>query len=200
MAQIGTGKYTYELVCDFLKSPDGEPFGLVSRVAADARDRIYVFQRRDPPVVVFDREGKYLRSWGSGEVTDPHGLKIVGDVVYTTARSDSVAKSFTLDGKPQLELGQPIGDMASVGVDAALAELQQGLAVQGERLRDRVGAIGRVDHVTDDLQAVRVGDLAAAPGTQIFPLAVEDHNGGILALEHINAVPPIGRYPADQPE
>ncbi len=106
MAQIGTGKYTYELVRDFLKLPDGESFGLVSRVAADAQDRIYVFQRKDPPVVVFDREGKYLGAWGTGEVTDPHGLKIVGDTVYTTDRSNSVAKSFTLDGKPLLELGQ----------------------------------------------------------------------------------------------
>ena len=45
-------------------------------------------------------------AWGSGEVTDPHGLKIVNDVVYTTDRSDSVAKSFTLDGKTLLELGE----------------------------------------------------------------------------------------------
>jgi hypothetical protein len=37
---------------------------------------------------------------------DPHGLKIVDDVVYTTARSDLVVRSFTLDGKPLLELGQ----------------------------------------------------------------------------------------------
>jgi hypothetical protein len=29
-------------------------------VATDSQDRIYVFQRKDPPVVVFDREGKYL--------------------------------------------------------------------------------------------------------------------------------------------
>src|SRR5438105_4744248 len=105
MAQVGTGKYTYEVIRDFFKSPDGEPFELISRVAADAQDRIYVFQRRDPPVVVFDRDGKYLGAWGSGEVTDPHGLKIVDDVVYTTDRSDSVAKSFTLDGKPLVELG-----------------------------------------------------------------------------------------------
>ena len=106
MAQMGAGKYTYELVRDFCKLPAGQTFGLVSRVAADNQDRIYVFQRKDPPVVVFDREGKYLGAWGSGEVTDPHGLKIVGDTVYTTDRSDSVAKSFTLDGKPLLELGQ----------------------------------------------------------------------------------------------
>jgi len=105
MAQVDTGKYTYELIRDFCKLPAGQSFGLVSRVAADAQDRIYVFQRKDPPIVVFDREGKYLGAWGSGEVTDPHGLKIVDDVVYTTDRSDSVAKSFTLDGKVLLGLG-----------------------------------------------------------------------------------------------
>ena len=106
MAQVGTGNYTYELIRDFLKLPNGERFGLVSRVATDSQDRVYVFQRKDPPVVVFDRDGKYLGAWGSGEVTDPHGLKIVDDVVYTTDRSDSVAKSFSLEGKPLLELGQ----------------------------------------------------------------------------------------------
>ncbi|HEY1299210.1 MAG TPA: 6-bladed beta-propeller, partial [Stellaceae bacterium] len=105
MAQSGAGKYNYKLVRDFCKLPPGQTFGLVSRVAADGQDRIYVFQRKDPPVVVFDRDGKYLGAWGSGEVTDPHGLKIIGDTVYTTDRSDSVAKSFTLDGKPLMELG-----------------------------------------------------------------------------------------------
>lgn len=96
----------YEVIRDFLKLPNGEPLGIVSRVAADAQDRIYVFQRRDPPVLVFTREGEYLGAWGSGEVQDPHGLKIVGDTVYTTDRTGSVAKSFSLDGKPLLELGQ----------------------------------------------------------------------------------------------
>ena len=98
-------EYKYEVIQDFFKRPNGEPFGLVSRVAADDQDRIYVFQRKDPPVVVFDRDGKYLGAWGSGEVTDPHGLKIVGNTVYTTDRIDSVAKSFTLDGKVKLALG-----------------------------------------------------------------------------------------------
>jgi hypothetical protein len=106
MPQTGTGEYRYEVVHDFFKLPPGQSFGMISRVAADAQDRIYVFQRKDPPVVVFERDGKYLGAWGSGEVTDPHGLKIVGDTVYTTDRSDSVAKAFTLDGKTVLALGQ----------------------------------------------------------------------------------------------
>ena len=89
---IGHRQIHYELVPDFCKLPAGQTFGLVSRVAADDEDRIYVFQRQDPPVVVFDREGKYVGAWGSGGFTDPHGLKIVGDTVYTTDRSNSVAK------------------------------------------------------------------------------------------------------------
>jgi DNA-binding beta-propeller fold protein YncE len=100
-------EYKYDVIKDFFKRPNGEPFGLVSRVAADDQDRIYVFQRKDPPVVVFDRDGKYLGAWGTGAVADPHGLKIVGDTVYTTDRSDSCAKSFTLDGKVKLALGTP---------------------------------------------------------------------------------------------
>lgn len=55
MAQVSTGKYTYELIRDFCKLPAGQTFGLVSRVAADAQDRIYVFQRKDPPVADGDR-------------------------------------------------------------------------------------------------------------------------------------------------
>jgi DNA-binding beta-propeller fold protein YncE len=86
--------------------PKGESLGVVSRVATDAQDRVYVFQRKDPPVVIFDRDGKYLGCWGSGAVREAHGMKIVDDVVYTTDRPDSVAVSFTLDGKPLLVLGQ----------------------------------------------------------------------------------------------
>jgi hypothetical protein len=83
---------------------------------------------------------------------------------------------------------------------AALAQLQEGLAVQGKRLRDRVGAIGRVDDVVDDFQTMRVGDRAAAPGAQVLALAVEDQHRGILALEYVNAVLRICRHPANQAE
>ena len=48
MARVGSGGHQYEVIRDFLKMPNGEAFGLVSRVAADSHDRIYVFQRKDP--------------------------------------------------------------------------------------------------------------------------------------------------------
>src|SRR3984893_8151929 len=102
--------------------------------------------------------------------------------------------------RPRRALRQPVGDMAGIGMDAALTELQEGLAVQGERFRDRVGAIGGVDNIVDDFQTMRIGDRAAAPGAQVLPLPVEYHHRGILALEYVNPILRIGRHPADQPE
>ena len=107
MTDIGTGDYRYERIADFFKLLPGQSIGVVSRVATDQRDRVYVFQRKDPPVLVFESDGTFLGAWGSGAVRDPHGLKIVGDIAYTTDRSDSVAKAFTLDGKELLALGTP---------------------------------------------------------------------------------------------
>lgn len=106
MAQHRSGDYVYEKITDWPKMPKGQTMGVVSRVATDSQDRVYVFQRKDPPVVVFDRDGNYLGAWGTGAVKEAHGLKIVNDIAYTTDRPDSVCVSFTLDGRPLMVLGQ----------------------------------------------------------------------------------------------
>jgi DNA-binding beta-propeller fold protein YncE len=196
MTQVGTGEYRYELIRDFFKPPSGQTFGLISRVAADDQDRIYVFQRKDPPVVVFEREGKYLGAWGSGEVTDPHGLKIVGDTVYTTDRSDSVAKSFTLDGKVKLRLGTPgqHSDTGHVGTNW-LAERAAGpFNHPTEMLAHPNGDI----YVTDGYRNARVhrftrdGKLKASWGAP-------GHGPGQFHLPHSIAFDDDGRlYVADR--
>ena len=57
MTTFGSGKYTYELVQDWPKLPQGQALGVVSTVATDSQDRVYAFQRQDPPVMGFDRGG-----------------------------------------------------------------------------------------------------------------------------------------------
>ena len=197
MTQVGSDQYRYEVIRDFVKSPDGEPFGLISRVAADDEDRIYVFQRRDPPVVVFDRAGKHLASWGAGAVSDPHGLKIVGDTVYTTDRSDSVAKSFTLDGKVKLALGTP-GQHSDTGkITNWLAERAAGpFNHPTEMMKHPNGDI----YITDGYRNARVhrfgadgtlktswGAPGSAPGQFHLPhsIALGD-NGNLLVADRAN--------------
>jgi DNA-binding beta-propeller fold protein YncE len=103
--QVGTGKYQYKLVENFAKLPEGESFGLISRLTTDSQDRLFVFQRKDPAVLIFDGEGNFLKSWGSGEFKRAHGFKIVDDLAYVTDQTDNVAMIYTLDGKLMKQLG-----------------------------------------------------------------------------------------------
>ena len=105
MNTIKTDKYDYELVQSWGTLPDGMTFGTVSAVAADSQNRVYVYQRKDPPIVVLDSDGNYLNSWGISAFNLPHGFCIVDDVIYLTDREDSVCLKYTLDGKPLMVLG-----------------------------------------------------------------------------------------------
>jgi DNA-binding beta-propeller fold protein YncE len=196
MTQLGTGNYTYELIRDFLKPPADQPLGVVSRVATDSQDRVYVFQRKNPPVVVFDRDGNYLASWGTGEVTDPHGLKIVDDIVYTTDRSDSVTKSFTLDGKVLLTLGQR-GVHSDTGCTGSpwLAERAAGpFNHPTEMMAHQNGDI----YVTDGYRNARVHRFTR-DGQLVTSWGAPGHAPGEFHLPHSIAFDPDGKlYVADR--
>jgi DNA-binding beta-propeller fold protein YncE len=105
MTTVGSGRYTYEVREDWASLPSGWTFGGVSAVATDSQNHVYAFQRKDPPIIVFDRDGNYLSSWGTSTFADPHGINIVDDVIYVTDRNDHVALKFTLDGKPLMVVG-----------------------------------------------------------------------------------------------
>ncbi len=72
----------------------------VSAVAIDARGQVFVFQRAPHPVLVFDREGNYRRSWGAGMFTSPHGCRFdpEGNLWLTDSADHRVVKC-SPDGK-----------------------------------------------------------------------------------------------------
>jgi hypothetical protein len=54
---VGGGLDTSEVFEPWAVLPTGWTLGGVSAVATDSQDRVYAFQRKDPPVLVFDRNG-----------------------------------------------------------------------------------------------------------------------------------------------
>jgi len=52
MATVGTGKYTYDVIESWGKLPAGDTFGMVSAIATDSNDRVFAFQRKDPPMLI----------------------------------------------------------------------------------------------------------------------------------------------------
>ena len=87
--------------------PDGWRFVEVAGVATDSRDRVFVFNRGDHPVVIFDRDGRFLDSWGENVFARPHGITIgPDDTVYCTDDLDHTVKKFTPEGTLLLTLGK----------------------------------------------------------------------------------------------
>ncbi len=78
-AILGSGEHCYRVVDNWAKLPDGWQLTDVASVAVDSKDRIYVFNRVAHPMVVFDRDGNFLRSWGEGLFSRAHGLHIDAD-------------------------------------------------------------------------------------------------------------------------
>lgn len=103
----GSGKYTYEVVEGWVKLPEGRELGLVSGMACDSQDRVYVFNRSpQPAVLVFDREGNFLKSWGEDIFTSPHGIWISpDDQIYCTDTEDHTVRILSLDGEILMTLG-----------------------------------------------------------------------------------------------
>jgi sugar lactone lactonase YvrE len=95
----GTGDYVYELVPDWAKLPAGWQWGNTTMAAVDAHDNVYVFNRSEHPVIAYNRQGDFLRSWGEGVFGRPHGIFITPDqLVYTTDDMDHVIRKFDLEG------------------------------------------------------------------------------------------------------
>ena len=111
--RVGTGKWTYEPVAGWGRSAKRPTLGIVSGIAGDADDRVYVFQRTiEPSVLVFDPAGREIGQWGLGDFGHPHGIWIGPDatrggeqVVLTTDRDRHQVVKYTLDGRRLQEWG-----------------------------------------------------------------------------------------------
>jgi len=101
-------EFGYEADERWAKVPPGWAWREVAGVATDSRDRVYVFNRGEHPVMVFDREGKFLRSWGEGQYPRAHGVHMgPDDSIYLTDDGGHFMRKCSLDGKVLIELGIP---------------------------------------------------------------------------------------------
>jgi len=97
----------YAVECPWGTLPDGQVFGPVSQLAIDSNDRVYVFQRSNPPVLVFDSEGLLVDSWGEGEFSDAHGIFITtDDLVLLVDRDAHQILACETSGTVRFRLGQ----------------------------------------------------------------------------------------------
>jgi DNA-binding beta-propeller fold protein YncE len=98
----------YSVVEGWGRLPEGWRYQEVAGAAVDKQDRVFCFTRSEHPVIVFDREGKFLRSWGEGVVRRAHGITIdADDMVWLTDDLHHTVRKFTPEGKLLLTIGDP---------------------------------------------------------------------------------------------
>ena len=106
--KIGSGGFTYEIAVDWEKLPPGYSWTDAAAVATDSQDRVYVFNRGEHPMIVFDSEGNFIKSWGEGVFTRAHGLTFAPDgTLYCTDDGDHTVRKCTLDGEVLMTIGTP---------------------------------------------------------------------------------------------
>ena len=105
---LGTGDHRYQVEEGWGKLPDGWSFHEVGAVGVDRNDNVYVFNRGEHPMIVFDREGNFLRSWGEGLFPRAHSVHMApDDTIFCTDDGAHCVRKCTLDGKVLMTIGVP---------------------------------------------------------------------------------------------
>jgi DNA-binding beta-propeller fold protein YncE len=79
---------------------------MFSKAAVDSEGNLYVCQRADPPIIVFDRSGKFIRSIGQGRDADSHGIWITSDDrIFIVDRDAHEVLCYSSAGELLLKLG-----------------------------------------------------------------------------------------------
>ena len=106
---LGKDKYRYQVLENWGELPPGITYGDAAAVCVDSKDNVYVFTRGAHPVIVFDRSGKFLRSFGQDiGFTNAHGA-FAGpdDMLYLTDDLGHAVRKCTPDGKVLMTIGTP---------------------------------------------------------------------------------------------
>jgi DNA-binding beta-propeller fold protein YncE len=102
----------YHPVENWAALPAGMEWGQAISVQPDAHGNVWVFHRKDPPILEFDHSGKFVRSFGAGMFVQPHGLTVDRDGnIWVTDQSAKDGKGeqaikFSPEGKILLTLGK----------------------------------------------------------------------------------------------
>jgi len=200
-ALVRDGAFAFRAQANWHKLPPGWSLVEVAAVATDAAGNVLVFNRGQHPIVVFDRHGNFLRSWGEGLFARPHGITIdAAGHVYCTDDSGHCVRKFTHHGELLLTLGTPgvssetgarTVDYRTIGRAAGPFNFPTNLAVapSGELYVTDGYGNARVHRFSADGQLIASwGEPGAGPGEFHVPHGIAiDTDGNVVIADRENS-------------
>jgi len=191
----------FEVIEGWEQLPAGYVHKDVDGVATDSRDRVYLLTRGDARVIVYERDGTFVTSWGENIFTPrTHGICIgPDDSVWTVDDGDHTVRRFTTDGQQLMVIGTP-GVASDTGYDGKTVQSIQRGAPPFNRPTDAAVAPNgdlyvvdgygnaRVHHFTTDGKLIRSwGEPGTGPGQFHLPHAVfVARDGRVLVADREN--------------
>jgi DNA-binding beta-propeller fold protein YncE len=152
------GDRRYAIHRKWARLPAGESFGFLSDLMVDGEGRVHVAQRgTDRPVLVFDRGGKLIGTWGEGQLAEPHYLNAAldgtiwwpiatapdGEIYVADGYGNSSVHRFAADGTLIATWGGPgTGDGAFTTPHAVWVD-RSGKVLVGDRENNRIQVFDR---------------------------------------------------------
>lgn len=196
--EVGSGKFRYQALPGWGKLPDGWSYVDACGVATDSQDRVYIFNRGEHPMVIFDRDGKLLGTWGEGIFDRPHGLTIgPDDALYCTDDRNHTVRKFTTDGRLVMTLGTSgqCSDTGIIGMD--YRTIRRGAPPFNLPTNLALTPSGDM-YISDGYGNARVHKFSA-DGTLLFSWGEPGEGPGQFNLPHGIALDSAGRvYVADR--
>ncbi|MBI4189784.1 MAG: hypothetical protein HY525_04520 [Betaproteobacteria bacterium] len=152
---VGSGTHTFEAVEDWAKVPPGWSAPMAA-VAVDSQDRVYGFNRGEHPVIVFDKNGEYLYSWGDGIFAFPHAIRVdPQDNIWIVDRNHGQVFKFTTRGELLMTIGAK-GYRSDTGADNT--------AIDSRNSYKQVTHPGGPFNLPTDVAVIESGDIFIADG------------------------------------
>ena len=97
----------YKVVEGWEQLPKGFAHRDVAGVAVDQEDRVFLICRGENPVIVYDREGNFLRTWGKGDFSlRTHGIYVAPNgSIFATDDGNHTVRQFTPEGRLLMTMG-----------------------------------------------------------------------------------------------
>jgi DNA-binding beta-propeller fold protein YncE len=108
---IGNKPWLYEVDHHFGTLPESIKLGYTHGICVDIEDNVYLFNQSKAAVIIFNRDGKYLRTWGEEFQHGAHGMRLTDEgpyqYLYLTDYERHVVVKTTLHGDEQFTIGVP---------------------------------------------------------------------------------------------
>tara|TARA_B100001167_G_scaffold51292_2_gene29755 strand:- start:1572 stop:2495 length:924 start_codon:yes stop_codon:yes gene_type:complete len=180
--RVSYGEYTYENVPGWAPLPSGWEWNHVVGVCVDSQDRIFAYNRSEHPMIVLDKNGTILATWGEDSFSSAHHVQVgPADSIWTTDVGDHTVRKWSAEGEQLMMLGTPNEPAPEQSGEPFNRPTDIAFGLDGSiYISDGYGN-SRVHHYTPEGKLIGSwGERGTGPGQFMIPHGVEVDPSGLV--------------------